>query len=253
MGDGLDRKSPEGLLVATSAGDSVAVDLRHPGGGSRFAFGSPGHRSSIWKLVVTTSGEIYLMEREVGRDLKFSLHRSGDWRFAWVDNGGALTPSGEDWAAKFGSRILDRWSRPEPTLGHYTVAVSIRVGAGELRPTEDSESIHDEVDFCTPPEPGRVGVFTVMLCTPDPKGFVVDDSAVVAAFSTETPFTVIAMASHTDPEPGEAGIVDSLRESVRQLQRERHGREPADLANRRGFFQRPFGDGRRVVWELALD
>lgn len=245
--------SAEGLVVAPSDQDPVVVDLRSPGGESRFTFGTPGLRSSIWKLVVTKSGEVYLMERGVGRDLKFSLHRSGDWRFAWTEKRGALTPSGENWAATYGGRIVDRWRRPAPQNGHYTMAISIRVGSGELRPTNDDQSLHGEVDFCTPPPPGRVGVFTIMLCTPDPDGFVVSNAAMIAAFSTRTSYSVVAMASHADPSPGELELIDGLRTEAQRLQYERHGRGVSELGDYRAFLSMPLADDRRALWEVALD
>jgi hypothetical protein len=130
--------------------------LDRRGGHLRFAFGHRGMRSSLWKVQTTRSGEVYVMERTSARDMKISLHRSGDWRHAWISNNGALTPDGQAYVDRHHTRILDRWRRPAPMVGPITRGLTIEVTDKDVQPWPNDDA-PAAVEWVNPPPAGPPG------------------------------------------------------------------------------------------------
>jgi hypothetical protein len=244
----------EGMVVLTESGERQVIDLRRHGGKVSFAFGAPALRSCVWNAIVRPNGDVYLSERSLAAELKFSLHQSGRWRNAWVNNAGRLTPSGEQWAARHvGDRVLDKWDRPAPYADHYTLAVCIRVGSDEVRPVPGDDVTENKVEFVEPPDAGRLGIFAVLLCRPSPEVFQLTDSLVLRAFAMETGEVALIVAMFADYWPGEKAMVEELRGQTAARWLSDPSKAGVSLSEHGGLFHFPRPDGCRLVWEIGFD
>lgn len=130
----------------------------------RFAVGPgpDGPRSSVYRLwTVFRKSEIFLAVRMLGGRHKVSLHPSGDWRIAHPYESGLRRPDG--------TRIIQRWQRPEEYPAGWTRAFEIWIPRSELlRPPPYPEKTDGVAWFDTPPPLGHpVSVFAVWLAGPE--------------------------------------------------------------------------------------
>jgi hypothetical protein len=126
----------------------------------RFAVGSASEaRSSLWRLWVDKD-DVYLAVRQTPRGLKVSLHKSGDWRIAWVKNPDLNEQLHAD-------RIVCRWRRPPEFTPGWTHGVSILVPAIPLQhPLSAMVEAGTKVAWIPPAQPGRALEIGVLISAP---------------------------------------------------------------------------------------
>jgi hypothetical protein len=107
----------------------------------RVAVGSPfAPRSTVWKFLTQTN-EIYILSRMFRRDIKVSLHSSGEGRWAATD----------DWVKKKpgrlnADRLIANWQMREPSVGEASHVFRVQIPTSELRNSvvadEDLSNVH---------------------------------------------------------------------------------------------------------------
>ncbi|WP_155826646.1 hypothetical protein [Jongsikchunia kroppenstedtii] len=116
----------------------------------RFAVGSPdGPRSSTWRVWTSkTKNDWYAAVRVLAGRQKWSFHRSGVWRHAFLTEEDAKPYLDED-------RVMDRWERPAEFTPGWTRALQIRVPVAGLRVGVD-DGKGKPVKFVDPADAGVV-------------------------------------------------------------------------------------------------
>jgi hypothetical protein len=117
-------------------GEKQRIPITEVGGTVRVAVGEPGKRSSIWYIHAGPNAScVYVFAQTMGAVQKFSLHKSGVWRYAYTDRfwedpeNAELTDEGRK------DRLIDRWQRPDETPVR---GPSIRVRAEDVTALDDS-------------------------------------------------------------------------------------------------------------------
>lgn len=126
----------------------------------RFGVGSADAvHSSTWKIWVHND-EIYLAARHFGRFMKVSLHSTGDWRVAWIQESQI-----EDRQLPPGSRVLCQWRRPNEFTPGWTQCLHIMVPFCTVQHRFKLHDTGTEIVWAAPPRPGEKVMFTVLLST----------------------------------------------------------------------------------------
>jgi hypothetical protein len=102
-----------------------------PAGGAplRFALGSAtGARSNVWCVFGSKNfDDVYVGARDMLPVAKLSLHQSGLWRRAYIEDLAVkILPPDED-------RVLNRWERPTPFADGWLHAVSIIIPCSSIQ------------------------------------------------------------------------------------------------------------------------
>ncbi len=85
---------------------------------------SSGQRAATWKCWTSPNfPDVYVACREVGSAVKASLHRSGDWRLAYIEGFYSRAFSAPRQAEH--SRLIQRWPRPSELAPGVTLALQI--------------------------------------------------------------------------------------------------------------------------------
>ena len=147
------------LLMWDSNGGRIEIPITDVGGTLRFAVGEPGQRSSIWNIWAPKKySDVYLASRTIAGMQKFSLHESGDWRYAWTSQ---YMDSEE--GSGLEERIIDQWRRPEPDADGLITGPVVRVRAEDV-PTIDDTALAGEVQWIpAPPEGCAVNIVPMFL------------------------------------------------------------------------------------------
>lgn len=148
------------MFLRLQAGDreeDIPVDMQ--GGLIRFAVGRVGERSSIWRVWANKNkSDVYIAARELARYQKYSLHESGDYRYAWTSAHEGTTPA---------TRIIDRWRRPDPNEAGWTRGISIYVRAEDVVPVDPDQTKASQVGWLDKPPSGKALGIHIVLVTPD--------------------------------------------------------------------------------------
>jgi hypothetical protein len=217
----------------------------------RFCVGEPGNRSTVWRIWPSPPhNDVYLATRESAGLQKFSLHESGDYRLAWLDNSrrGTIHTS----LASDDSRVLMRWERPARLPNGWLPAVSIFV------PREDVVEIDDEVKWQDvqwlpqPPE-GHCAEIEVSLVQPDlgpmvlPRGDWPTVWSIMNTFRLPNGETVVVSAVTREMSGG-------LRSSIGRVKRRWHAPETFSTDPELGprIAAMDTTDGRLRILDLAV-
>jgi hypothetical protein len=107
----------------------------------RFAVGTPGKRSSVWRLW-NHGDEVYVGVRDIAGHHKASLHRSGDWHEAFsrehTEGPRSLVPPGRD-------RVLEKWRRPREFAPGLPRGEAVWVIANDVPATDELKAQVDEL------------------------------------------------------------------------------------------------------------
>jgi hypothetical protein len=215
------------------------------GGTTRVAVGKVGRRSSIWRIWANKStSDVYVAARTVAGEQKFSLHESGDWRYAWTSEaaealGGALP-----------SRVKDRWRRGDPDEIGWTPALSIWVRSEDVTEMPD-DTKSEEVRWVERPPVGWVVGIHLLFIQPDLGGRALIGFRIVDVLRLANGHGLMVM---TGARPITSQEVDHIAEG-----RTRAFAEVPEIVARSGepgLRVAIFGytdDGHRTVWDTALD
>jgi len=93
-------------------------------------------RSSTWRVWVPYSksspkNDVYIASRSLGKYLKVSLHKTGDWRLAFLNKETLL--SDPSLGKPRTSRIIQRWIKPKSIGAGVILAYRIVIPTSELR------------------------------------------------------------------------------------------------------------------------
>lgn len=116
-----------------------------------FAVGAPDPRRSQEWVVATSGGDAYITAAGLGGTLKASLHESGQWQTALVQEFYEKKPSWLEANARFATR----WNRPRPLGANVTLAFRILIPTSELREWADDRNLA-KVRWVAPPDEGLV-------------------------------------------------------------------------------------------------
>ena len=131
----------------------------------RFAVGTPQSvESSIWRMWVH-GNDVYLGAREALRAFKVSLHESGIWRIAWVED--LKRPDSAS------DRVIVKWNRPGEFAPGWTPSVGIVLSSVQpARPFKPRGIDDDRLTWFQPPASGKKLLFKVLF---SPSGFTKSD------------------------------------------------------------------------------
>ena len=128
----------------------------------RFGVGSPDeYRSAIWRVWVQ-GNDVYAAARSMTELVKFSLHRSGNWRFAWTEKSGIKSE-------RSGDRAEEKWKRPTPFSPGWTQGPSIIVPNSGIKRSfrHDPEEDLRGIVWIPPASPGSRHHFTILFAAVD--------------------------------------------------------------------------------------
>ena len=100
-------------LRTSEKGPAQKIPITEIGGTVRVAVGEPGRRSSIWYVQAGKNSHcVYIFAQTLGGTQKFSLHQSGDWRYAFTSEF-MEDPENTEFVDQLDDRVRDSWRRPE--------------------------------------------------------------------------------------------------------------------------------------------
>jgi hypothetical protein len=122
-------------LRTSEKGPAQKIPITEIGGTVRVAVGEPGRRSSIWYVQAGKNSHcVYIFAQTLGGTQKFSLHQSGDWRYAFTSEF-MEDPENTEFVDQLDDRVRDSWRRPE---GEIVWGPSIRVRGEDVSALDDS-------------------------------------------------------------------------------------------------------------------
>lgn len=134
----------------------------------RFAVGHPdGARSATWKVwTARKTADVYIACRPLGGYLKVSLHESGKWRTAFLDE---YARTEEYFLPGDRDRAFQKWDRPEPLAPGIRHAFKIIVPTSELRSPSHGrvEAKVKSILWVRPPPLGAAVQFDVSITDAD--------------------------------------------------------------------------------------
>ncbi|MDO8107220.1 hypothetical protein Q6348_08435 [Isoptericola sp. b441] len=202
--DAAKAPKPLSMVLVMPDGTSHTEVLPGPGGKIRVAVGSPGKRASLWTIIASKGkGDVYMTARGLGSGMKFSLHESGEWRFAFLSDDLAEQHTGSR------RRLVDQWDRPEGSSG-WARAVEIRTLHGHLADVDDAIA-PEEVTWLPEAQPGRFAVMHVAVVKPN-EGVLNARAVPVAGLGLGTGEAVVVLYStHEFTEAHRANLAENLR------------------------------------------
>lgn len=226
-------------------GRAENVDITGVGGKVRFSVGEVGNRSGVWNIWANKStSDVYLAARENATVQKFSLHQSGDWRFAWIS---------EDVAEAYGqdNRVIDRWTRPAADEVGWIKAVQIRVRPQDVVAMPDDKTPAAKVHWLPAPPAEHILVVRLVYVIPDRGAPHIDNYQLidVLALANGDALLIIATIDKVTDE-----VTANLREAIESL-RERRSDLLANAAENPSVRAAIFGhssEGERIVWDIAV-
>lgn len=233
------------MFLRLQAGDreeDIPVDMQ--GGLIRFAVGRVGERSSVWRVWANKNkSDVYIAARELARHQKYSLHESGDYRYAWTSEHKDTTPA---------TRILDRWRRPDLNEAGWSRGISIYVRAEDVVCIDPDLTKASQVGWLDKPPAGKALGIHIVLVTPDRGWTELKGFRPLHVIGLSDKRAVLVLTSITDVDPEQ-------NRRIAEWQRNALENAPSELqrraASETGFRMSVFGydqDGHRNVWDTAL-
>jgi hypothetical protein len=112
-----------------------------------------GKRGATWKLWTEAGGgqsDVYLACRELGGDLKASLHESGKWHFAFSER--TFEEKVEGAISSLDTRFVEKWLRPQAPRAGITLAFRIVTPWSAITSPLGDETVGDIVWMPNAPE-----------------------------------------------------------------------------------------------------
>lgn len=126
-------------------------------------------RSSTWRVWVpfskiTPKSDVYITSRALGKYQKVSLHESGDWRLAFLNQKIAL--SVPTIGKPRTTRIVQRWVKPESIGARVILAYRVIIPISELRQFGTKEK---KVNWIPSPDKDDITELDIMFTEPGAK------------------------------------------------------------------------------------
>ncbi len=231
--------------------DEGNVDLRVPitqvGGTVRVAVGEPGRRSEVWRIWANrTRGDLYIASRSIAGVQKYSLHESGDWRYAFTQQ---FFASMEDETADHpaATRVLDQWERSPRVDGQ--VVLSIRVRAEDVTPMDDA-SLKGQIFWIPAPEPGHAVFIGLVMMRSDLELELKGAKPIDLLLLSNNEGVLVLWKSFP--------LAESARTDLARYREQAEALVPAEIRTRKGesglrlgIFGFDNDSGERFVWDMA--
>ena len=218
----------------------AGVQLRLRESSFRFAVGHPeGASSNSWVVTVGKKGDVYVACRDNFREVKVSLHASGQWRLALTEQAikesPELLPAGAD-------RVWDRWAPPPEHDSRLVIAFQVVFPTRELYVRPEQRTGWKPIVFVEPStDPDKMVVVSVCVV---PSLDLVQPPADVAASGLLAVIPIderrsVQLVAHYDG----AGPFEKLRNEAMQAQKQRLGIAPGTVPD----------DSVMVLWGVKPD
>jgi len=189
--------------------------------------------------------DVYVAARVLARDMKFSLHESGDWRHQWV---GEMDKRIGNAGNKRG-RVIDSWNRPpEPPHG-WTRGLSIWVPLEDVVDAPEDRQREEGVAWVALPDDGSAVVFHILIASSLRAMAEFRDAVVIGGFTLANGEAAIVFAALGHQSQMEREWLTEQRKLIRQ--------SISGMDNGNGGVPRALvfdsdQDGHRVVWDIAV-
>jgi hypothetical protein len=164
----------------------------------------PGPRSSVWRFWVTKD-EIYVAARDLGGEVKTSLHSSGRYRHAFSQE--ARSPF-----APSGDRAWFKWKEPTDFAKGGRLLIEIDVPTNELTRPQEEPSLGDKakVLLVDPAPAGQISTVSLVVTEPGIRlGPNPDQTSwLLAVWPTPDARIVWIIITHRETECGDRLLVE---------------------------------------------
>jgi len=233
-------------------GEFEEHEVMRPGGMIRIAVGErDGRHGGVYRIWSSpNSPDLYIAQRDVAPYQKWSLHKTGDWLYQWVDSERAENRARE--LGHTGGRVLDRWSQPPELPGTgWTSAFSICTRHQDLVAYDTDSQLPADIRWVRPPPEGtaRQLHITILRATAPQAVLNLPKMVPLCGFGLAEDRLVLVLAS-THPLTDETnakinGWVDAARQHAGE------GVVEAAAAPR-VFVHSIADDGHRMAWDLIV-
>ena len=223
----------------------------------KFAVGSPGRRSGLWRVwSPKDKADIYVQPQSHESLAKVSLHESGDWRFQVLfekfDSADLRLVNLPDES----SRIIDQWVQHPPFADGWTDALTVMVPSVDVVDVPGDE-IKKMQTICWTAEPpfGEAAEFRITLIEKDQSALVFEWPAsrrlsVIGAYRVVTGTTVVVTHHRTE-------LADKVVQALTRVRAEQYAGLPSNFSvspetGPRTVATARFADGYRIYYDLAL-
>lgn len=221
------------------AGKRESVPIPDAGGVVRVAVGEHGNRSSVWRIWANHgTSDVYVAPRTAAAQQKYSLHGTGDWRYAYTKD------YFEELAFEDGRpRYFDRWARPEPDERGWIPGLSIWVRAEDVTPVA-SDDERGDIAWLPRPKAGHAVGVHLAIVHPD-RGEVRLEGRLVDVLALADGTGLVVFANQRRLEPDE---IEMLRR-VRNFALQRSSAQ-ASVGDRLALFGQ--NEGHRFVFDTVV-
>lgn len=231
--------------------DSVIIPFSRHGGKQSIAFGAEGNRCGLWKVIVNRKGDIYLVERTLGRSLKLSLHQSGDWRWQFEQESIQRSAVARAAVDANGNRVMAQWARASCESGVLRAFRIFTTGADMAQVPNDPEG----KDTIWLPKLGmnELGLIEIILMRPD--AAQIELKGLVPAFvaGTFSEYCVLLTFGKRAIEDKELEIINGLRTQCQTSLNKTMSKTMEKNGALRALVYGSFGaDGTAEAYDLAL-
>lgn len=132
----------------------------------RFALRHGSLRGGTWRVWTSKHGDIYVAIRDVAGEVKASLHKSGDWRYAYTKSTIERGRKHSDPIVDARTRHIVRWSRPREYAPGYLHALDLVSPAVSVSVPITEESA--DITYVDAPSGSEMTVLSLVLSPPEP-------------------------------------------------------------------------------------
>ena len=208
--------------------------------------------SATWKLWTNLSGnrsEIYLACRELGGELKASMHHSGEWHVAFCSN--SFEEKVEGAISGLNSRFVEKWPRPPELAEGITLAFRIVTPESAVSSVSKVKKPNKLVWVPAPPEGKAIEIY---ICITTPKSNFSDwpgkDSMATELLGSirlnndDTVWVVSKNIEYPD--------LSNLSNGAVQLFKGKSKNDIKDAGNLRALIFGRNQDGSRVIYDTSI-
>ncbi len=225
----------------------------------KFAVGSPGLRSGLWRVwSLKNKDDVYVKPISRESFSKISLHESGEWRHQVVTDKLSHPSLHFVQMPDPSSRILDRWERPVQYTEGWTEALAILIPSEDVVPVPaDHHKPTDVNRWVLRAPPGEMSEFRINLVSEHAPALVfgrqdwrTNPLSIIGAYRTCSGQTVLVTHHRTR-------MTEHQRQQIEQLRGDMTSNLPPDFDTTAQTGPRLIGaatdaDGCRLYLDLAI-